>query len=87
MSKFHLVISSPDGAIFDGEATKLIIRGVEGELAIMAGHIPFITAIKPCECKLEADEENIRTATTQGGILTVNADKTTLLSSSFKFND
>ena len=87
MNKFKLIISSPDGAIFEGDVSKITLRGVEGELAVMAGHIPFVTAIKPCECKIELDEGRIITATTEGGLLTVSKDKTALLSSSFKFND
>ncbi|MBO5373986.1 MAG: hypothetical protein J6A54_00875 [Clostridia bacterium] len=87
MNKFKLLISSPDGAVFEGDVCKITLRGVEGELAVMAGHIPFITAIKPCECKVEIDEDNEKTAKTDGGLLTVTAEKTTLLSSSFKFNE
>ena len=46
MNTFGLTISSPDGNIFQGEAVKLSVRGIEGDLAVMAGHIPFITAVK-----------------------------------------
>ena len=45
MNTFHLTVASPDGNKFDGEVYKLDVRGVEGELAIMAGHIPFITSV------------------------------------------
>jgi F-type H+-transporting ATPase subunit epsilon len=85
MNKFKLVISSPDGEVFEGEVSKITLRGIEGELAIMAGHIPFVTAIKPCECKIEIDEDEERIAKTDGGLLTVTKELTTLLSSSFKF--
>ena len=46
MSTFSLIISSPDGDLYRGEAEKLILRGTEGELAVMAGHVPFVTAVK-----------------------------------------
>ena len=46
MNTFALTISSPDGDLYRGEATKLILRGPEGELAVMAGHVPFVTAVK-----------------------------------------
>ena len=86
MNKFKLVISSPDGAVFEGDVSKISLRGVEGELAVMAGHIPFVTAIKPCDCKIEIDEDEIKTAKTEGGLLTVSKEQVTLLSSSFKFD-
>ena len=85
MNKFKLVISSPDGTIFEGEVSKISLRGVEGDFAVMAGHIPFITAIKPCDCKIEIDDET-KTAKTEGGLLTVSKEQTTVLSSSFKFD-
>ena len=50
MKTFRLIVSSPDGNKFDGEAVKLDVRGTEGELAIMAGHIPFVTSLVKSSC-------------------------------------
>ena len=86
MNAYNLIISTPDGSVFDGDAAVLIARGTEGELAVMAGHIPFITAVKPCECKIILPDDSERFATIGGGILTVTQDKTTLLCSDFKWN-
>ena len=55
MSTFHLTVSSPDGNKFDGEVFKFDVRGVEGELAIMAGHIPFITSVIKAPCTVWLD--------------------------------
>jgi len=87
MNSYNLVISSPDGTVFDGEAVFLSLRGAEGELAVMAGHIPFITSVKPCECKVELSDGTEKKARIDGGLLTVDADKVTLLSGSFKWNE
>lgn len=85
MSTYKLIISTPDGSVFDDKAEILIVRGTEGELAIMAGHIPFITAVKPGECKIVLPDDSEKTAQIGGGILTVQNDKTTLLCSDFKW--
>ncbi len=85
MDTYKLIISTPDGSVFDDDAAILVVRGTEGELAVMAGHIPFITAVKPCECKIVLPDDSIRLATIGGGILTVASDKTTLLCSDFKW--
>ena len=85
MSTYKLIISTPDGSVFDDEAEILIVRGTEGELAVMAGHIPFITAVKPGECKIVLPDDSEKTAQIGGGILTVQNDKTTLLCSDFKW--
>lgn len=85
MNTYKLVVSTPDGNTFDGEAAMLSVRGTEGELAVMAGHIPFITAVKSGNCKIVLPDETEKTAETGGGILTVQTDKTTLLCSDFKW--
>lgn len=86
MNTYKLIISTPDGNVFDDETAALIVRGTEGELAILAGHIPFITAVKSGECKVVLSETQEKIATIGGGILTVQNDKTTLLCSDFKWN-
>ena len=86
MNTYNLIVSTPDGNMFDDKVEVLIVRGTEGELAVMAGHIPFITAVKPGKCKIALSESSEKTATIGGGILTVQNDKTTLLCSDFKWD-
>ena len=83
MKTFPLVISSPEGDLFRDSAVKISLRGVEGDLAVLAGHIPFITAVQPCECTVELENGDIKTGHTDGGILTVSNESVTLLSGSF----
>ncbi|MBQ7116547.1 MAG: hypothetical protein IJN94_09045 [Clostridia bacterium] len=87
MSTFHLTVSSPDGNKFDGEVFKFDVRGVEGELAIMAGHIPFITSVIKAPCTVWLDEDKKKTAVSDGGLLTVDTDRVTFISGSFEFDD
>ena len=87
MNAFHLTVSSPDGNKFDGEVFKFDVRGVEGELAIMAGHIPFITSVIKAPCTLWLDEDKKKTAVSNGGLLTVDTDHVTFISGSFEFDD
>ncbi|MBR5235952.1 MAG: F0F1 ATP synthase subunit epsilon [Clostridia bacterium] len=86
MKTFKLVISSPNGLIFDEDVVKIVLRGDGGDLAVMAGHVPFMTSVKPCQCKIEMVDESVKTAHVEGGLLTVAAEKTTLLSGSFKWD-
>lgn len=86
MRTYPLIISSPDGHIFKGDVTRLIVRGVEGELAVLAGHIPFVTAVKPCDCRVEFPDGTERVGHTDGGILSVTGETVTLLSGSFQWN-
>ena len=82
MNTFTLNVTSPDGTSFSGDAVMLTARGVEGELAVMADHVPFVTALKPCTVKIVTETEEIL-ADIGGGILSVTKEKTLLLSSSY----
>ena len=86
MNTFKLTISSPDGNIFEGEVEKLDLRGTEGELAIMAGYIPFITSVVAAPVTLHISEDEVKTATLDGGLLTVGKNEVTLLAGTFKFD-
>ena len=85
MNTFKLTVSSPDGNKFQGEAIKLDVRGTEGELAIMAGHIPFVTSLVEAPVTIILDDDTERKAFAKGGLLTVGANEVTLLSGSFEF--
>ena len=87
MKSFHLSITSPEGNLFLGDVLQLSVRGVEGELAIMAGHIPFATALAEGECRIYLEDGSMRRADVRGGLLTVTREETSLLSSSFTFRE
>lgn len=85
MRTFPLNISSPDGSLFNGEITKISLRGAEGDLAVMAGHIPFITSVKPCEFHLELEDGTVKSGHTAGGILTVSEETVIFLTGSMQW--
>lgn len=85
MNTFLLNITSPDGKMFSGDVQMVTARGIEGDLAILAGHIPFVTTLKPCDCKIIAEDGSEKVGTADGGILTVSPEKVTLLSGSFQW--
>lgn len=85
MNTFRLTVSSPDGTVWEGDSVIMLsLRGIEGELAILAGHIPFITPIVPCDCKIELEDDTELIGHIDGGLLSVSAEGVTLLSGSFR---
>jgi len=87
MKTFLLNISSPDGKIFYGPAVSIILRGVEGEFAILADHIPFITSIVPGKCIVELDDGTVKEGTTEGGLFTVSKEEVTFLTAGVTFEE
>ena len=79
MTPFLLKVSSPEGNLFSGEAVRLSVRGTEGDLAVMAGHIPFVSYVIPCECRIELENGMERIGRIESGILSVSKDKVILL--------
>ena len=86
MKTFPLIISSPDGDLFRGDAEMLILRGTEGDLAVMAGHVPFVTAVVKSHCVVITDTEERKEGTIEEGLLTVDADRVTVLTSALAWN-
>ncbi len=80
MNTFLLNISSPDGKLFSDKVTGLVVRGVAGDLMVLAGHIPFITNVKPgTRIVVYLTDDTAREGTTEGGLLTVGKDEVTYL--------
>ena len=85
MKQFTLVISSPDGGIFRGDVYGISLRGAGGDLAVLAGHIPLITTVLPCDVNIDINDEHDSIGHTGGGMLTVGTDKVTLLTGDFEW--
>ncbi len=85
MKTFPLTISSPDGDLFRGEAEMLILRGTEGDLAVMAGHVPFVTAVVQNRCVVVTENER-KEGTIEGGLLTVDPEQVTVLTSAIAWD-
>ena len=86
MSTFPLTISSLDGDLFRGDAEMLILRGTEGDLAVMAGHVPFVTAIVRGRCVIVVSETERKEGAIEEGLLTVDPGQVTVLTSALEFD-
>ena len=85
MKTYLLNISSPDGKIFSGQVVSIILRGVEGEFAVLADHVPFITNVRPGMCVVEFDDGTVKEGQTEGGMITVGKDEVTFLTAGVTF--
>ncbi len=84
MKEFQLQIITPAGVLFDGTAEQLSVRSIDGEVAIMAGHIPYVTALSKGDCRVYVAGK-ICKASCGGGLLEVQNDLVRLLSPDFQF--
>lgn len=85
MANFLLKIVSPDGVFFNGEAKQLSVRSIDGELAILKGHIPFLTAVSVGEARVYVGDEAPKCAACCGGMLTVTDEEVLLAPTTFEW--
>ena len=59
---FHLQIVTPDGSEFDGQAVRIIVRTIAGDVCVMARHTNYCTALGMGEAKVTMEDGSVRTA-------------------------
>ena len=79
MATFNLTIVSAERKIFEGEVKQIQATGVEGELGILPGHTPLLTAIKPGIVKFTLQDGNEDVIYVSGGFLEVQPNIVTVL--------
>ncbi len=84
MSSFHLQIVTPDGEFFDGPAERVKVRTINGDVAILAGHIPYVTALGTGEASVTVDGE-VRKAAASGGMLSVTPEVVRVVATTFEW--
>ncbi|WP_094752698.1 F0F1 ATP synthase subunit epsilon [Psychromonas sp. CD1] len=75
----HLDVVSVEESLFSGRVSHLSVSGQEGELGIMPGHAPLLTAIKPGLIKLVKQGGAEEVIYISGGFLEVQPGCVTLL--------
>jgi F-type H+-transporting ATPase subunit epsilon len=80
MATFHLDLVSPVKLLFAGDVGQVDLPGAEGDLGVLAGHAPMVTALRPGIMVIYRDGGDLRMVVNGGfaeigpGGLTVLAD-------------
>jgi F-type H+-transporting ATPase subunit epsilon len=75
---FRLQIVTPEKVEFDEEVEVVVAPGIDGELGIMAGHLPLITRLKIGVLRILTASEEITMAVSEG-YMEVTRDKVLIL--------
>lgn len=87
MATFHLQIVTPDRLAYDGEAEKVILRTVNGDVCIMARHIDYAAALGIGAAKVMDAQGNTREAACNGGMLSVADGVVRVMAITFEWED
>lgn len=78
---FMLEIVTPDRSFFSDEVDMVIVRGIEGDLAVLENRAPLITPLAIGKIRIIKNEKE-RIAAIVDGYVTVDKDKTTIITDS-----
>ncbi len=85
MKSYPLTVVTPDGCLFDGQAVRLVCRTITGDVAILAGHCDFCTALGMGEAHIVTPDDQTRSAACIGGILTVLGGRVRLIATTWEW--
>ena len=83
---FSLQIVTPDGEAFNGQAERVCCRTIDGDVAILARHCDYCTAIGMGEAHVVVDGQT-RRAACMGGMLTVLNGAVRLVATTWEWAD
>lgn len=80
---FMLEIVTPDRSFFSDQVEMVIVRGIEGDLAILDNKSPLITPLSIGKVRIfENDKQTERIAAVVDGYVSVGLNKTTIITDS-----
>ena len=85
MTTFHLTVVTPDGCAFDGQAERIVCRAIDGDLAILAKHGDYCTALGMGEAHIKLEDGTVRRAACMGGMLSMLGGECHLLATTFEW--
>lgn len=71
---------SADRKVWAGEASMVVARTVDGDLGVLPGHAPVLAVLSPGEIRITPLEGSAVIATTDGGFLSIEHDRVTVVS-------
>ena len=87
MATFRLQIVTMDGLIYEGEVQRIKLRTIHGDLAILAGHVNFCTALGMGKAEVVLPDGQRRTAACIGGMLSVMDGTCRVLATTWEWQD
>ena len=83
---YHLQIVTPDGKCFDGQAVRLIVPTIHGQVGILARLINYVTALGMGQAKV-VTQDGARWAACIGGMLAVTNGDVKVVATTFEWAD
>ena len=83
---FNLQIISPTRIFFDGNVDMVEMKTTEGEIGVLAGHIPLTAILQPGVVRIK-QADGTKEAALHDGFVEIRKDKVTVLAESCEWPD
>ena len=87
MSSFYLQVVTMDGLIYDGQAQKIMLRTIDGDIAVLARHINYCTAIGMGTAHILMEDGTERKAACIGGMISVMNNKVRVIPTTWEWSE
>lgn len=87
MATYHLQIVTPDRLVYNGQAERVILRTVRGDVCILAKHIDYAAPLGTGEAKVVFEDGTERTAACSGGLLSVSGGEVRVMATTYEWAD
>ena len=86
MKTFHVTMLRPDKVFFEGDVTSLLVNQQNGQVQILAGHMPMLMSLAPGMAKIETENGSVIFATGDG-MLQISKEGCTICSDFLAWED
>ena len=80
MATMQVEVVSPEKVLFSGEAKQVITRTLDGEIAFLPGHAPFLGALSECHTRITLADDSVLDVAVHGGFVQVSGNTVSILS-------
>ena len=87
MAAFHLQVVSMDGMIFEGNVQRIMLRTIDGDIAILARHTDYCTAIGMGTAHIILEDDSERKAACIGGMISVMNGECRVIPTTWEWSD
>ncbi|MEY8338665.1 ATP synthase F1 subunit epsilon [Lachnospiraceae bacterium 62-35] len=87
MATFHLQIVSLDGLVFDGQVERISCRTIHGDMAVLARHCNYCTAVGMGQAEVVMEDGTKRYAACIGGMLTMLDNVCRLIATTWEWQE
>lgn len=75
----HVTVARVDGPVFNGEVISLTVPGSEGEMTLLADHVPLISVLKKGVVTVRKSDNGEESFPIERGTLEVSRNQATVL--------